>query len=395
MARRKGYELPEIADEEQKRLLTLLRRHRKQLLAYEGVHYVDIGFELEGGKPTGRLAIRAHVHEKQEESRLESNQILPEELDGVPVDVIQSNPEEQQSRDARRNPLVGGVNVGNSLAPSIGTLGTVVFDRRTLEPMALSNHHVLVRGSGSTSDLIAQPGSASASNVIGQLARWSKARDCAVSTLNGSRAISTAIVDYPGGAAGVATPQLGVKVAKSGRTTATTFGQIDGVSTDSFTIVPDPARPPAGGEISAGGDSGSVWLAVQGNAAIGLHYAGETDPSPSLERAWAKLMTAVTATLDVFVPDWALVSTPAVAGSTLAVVARTAAGAPCSIRVVYPSGRVSAARTLRARNADAHGIVRWTWVPWSGTRPSGPPARAELTLGGVQRTLEFELLPPA
>ena len=394
MARSDGYELPEIAEEEQKRLLALLRRHRKQLLAYEGVHYVDVGFELAGGKPTGRLAIRAHVHEKQPENRLESGEVLPDELDGVPVDVIQSNPEEQQSRDARRNPLVGGINVGNSLSPSIGTLGTVVFDRSTLEPMALSNHHVLVRGTGSTADLVAQPGSASPSNVIGRLARWNRARDCAVSTLNGSRSISTGIVDYPRGALGLEPPQLGTSVTKSGRTTGTTFGQIDGVSTDAFTIVPDPTRPAPGGEISAGGDSGSIWLAVQGSAAIGLHYAGETDPSPSLERAWAKWMTLVSTTLDIAVLEAALVSTPAVAGSACAVVARTEPGALCSIRVVYPSGRVSAAKSLAPKTADGQGLVRWTWVPWSGTRPSGPPGRIELSLNGAQQPLEFSLQAP-
>lgn len=34
-----------------------------------------------------------------------------------------------------------------------------------------------------------------------------------------------------------------------------------------------------------GGDSGSVWLRESNNRAIGLHFAGETDPMPASENA--------------------------------------------------------------------------------------------------------------
>ena len=48
-----------------------------------------------------------------------------------------------------------------------------------------------------------------------------------------------------------------------------------------FEIGVDPADPPADGEVSMGGDSGSVWLqrAASGQAsgeASGLHFAGES-----------------------------------------------------------------------------------------------------------------------
>src|SRR5438552_14336077 len=80
--------LNEIGPEEQDRMLKLLRKHSKDLLKYPNVHRVDVGFEFKGGKPTGRLSIRAHVTEKKANRALPVKDRLPTELDGVPVDVI-------------------------------------------------------------------------------------------------------------------------------------------------------------------------------------------------------------------------------------------------------------------------------------------------------------------
>ena len=165
--------------------------------------------------------------------------------------------------------------------------------------MALSNHHVLVAATGQAGDNVIQPAVNNPNNVVGTLTRWNVGLDCAVGTLNNSRAVSTAILDFPGGVRGPLEPTIGARVAKSGRTTATTRGIVDGVSATEFTIIPDPANPAPNGEISAGGDSGSVWLETATSMAVGLHFAGETDPNPAAERAWAKRMVNVVNALNV------------------------------------------------------------------------------------------------
>ena len=291
--------MKQYSEQDQEALLDVLRRHEQELKAFRGVHYVDVGYKFVNGKPTDELAIRVHVGEKQLESALEAEQVLPRDVEGVPIDVIQSNPGLEQSRDDRFNPLVGGVAAQNTRHSFFGTLGAIVFDATSRVPMALSNHHVFVGQGGQAGDNISQPATENVADRIGTLTRWNIQLDCAVCTLNNSRNISRGIVDYPNGVRGVVQPVLGMAVTKSGRTTETTFGIIDGVSTFEFTIVPDPQRPSPNGEISSGGDSGSVWLDVAGNRAVGLHYAGETNPAPSEERAWAKRMVNVMNALSI------------------------------------------------------------------------------------------------
>ena len=80
-------------------------------------------------------------------------------------------------------------------------------------------------------------------------------------------------------------------------------GVVDGVGTRKITIIPDPLRPSPNGEISDNGDSGSVWLQVDGLNAVGLHYAGEADNEPreppNPERAYAMIMQQVVNALNI------------------------------------------------------------------------------------------------
>lgn len=381
--------MEQISQAEQDRLLKVMRKHEKALKRYPNVRSVDVGYEFSGGQPTGRLAIRVHVDAKQAEEALAPSDRLPDELDGLPVDVIQSNPELQAvNRDAHQDPVIGGVTVGNTRSGSVGTLGAVVFDRDSLQPMALSNYHVMVVEPPVTTDTVAQPRTMTAADALGGLARWDKPSDCAVCRID-TRAVSTQLADL-GTAKGVTFPLVGMKVTKSGRTTAVTRGIIDGTSGGEFTVVPDPAFPPPTGEISAGGDSGSLWLDTSSFYAVGLHYAGETDPSPSAERAWAKWLVTVVDKLGVLMIDQAAMGT-AHTGWSCTVLGRTRPNAPCFLAVTYPSGRTSTAKGLGAKTADANGWVRWTWTIGSSTkrhgagtgRPFGIPVTGTVTLDGA------------
>jgi hypothetical protein len=375
----------EISEQEQEALLDVLRRHEHELRGYKGVHYVDVGYKFVNGEPTDALAIRVHVGEKQPESALEAAQVLPKEIEQLPVDVIQSRPGlEQNPRDARFDPLEGGIAVRNAQQNiGFGTLGVVVFDGASLDPMGLSNHHVLVRQGGQAGNNIAQPNSTNTNDVIGTLTRWNLNLDCAVCTLNNSRGISRGIVDYPQGVTGLAQPVVGMDVTKSGRTTQTTFGTVDGVSTDEFTMVPDPQNPPPTGEISARGDSGSVWLAVANNNAVGLHFAGETDSNVNAERAWSKRMVNVVSALnisfrntDIFTPneDWTF--GPYYGGNGFSVFS----GLALSLRGAFfadvtGDGRADAivvnADTVTVRRSNGSGFdpnEDWTGGPYYGSR---------------------------
>jgi len=390
--------MEQITKAEQERLLKVMRRHRKRLEQFPNVRTVDIGYEFTNGQPTGRLAIRVHVNEKQPEADLKRSERLPEELDGIPVDVIQSNPELQAvNRNVRQVPLIGGVVVGNTRAGFIGTLGAVVFERDSLFPKGLSNYHVLVVEPPQKTDTVAQPKTAAAADALGFLERWNKQYDCAVCSIT-SRSVSTQLADL-GTAKGISYPLVGMKVVKSGRTTAVTRGVIDGTDGGEFTVIPDPNFPAPMGEISAGGDSGSVWLESSSFLAVGLHYAGETDPNPASERAWAKWMATVADKLSILVLDKAAMGT-ASTGQACTVLGRTLPNAPCQLDIVYPSGRRSTAKGLGDKTADGNGWVRWTWTVGSSTKrhgagtglPHGIPVKGIVTLDGDQVMVESPLV---
>jgi hypothetical protein len=290
----------EVTPTEQDRLLAVLERNERQLRRVPGVHHVDVGYRYVGGRPTGQLAIRLHVGEKTSGSRLDGSAGAPATVEGVPTDIIESKPGPHQRRDERFDPVCGGIATTNTtrLAGEVGTLGAVVFDRQTGAAMALSNHHVYAGPDGRVGDSISQPRSLDDADVIGTLTRMDAGLDCAVATLNITRPGTSAVVDFPDGVSVLHEPLLGWAVTKSGRTTGTTRALIDGVSSDAFTVVPDPDRPAPGGEISSGGDSGAIWLRADlPFVGVGLHFAGET--GANTDRAWAKRLTRVAATLGI------------------------------------------------------------------------------------------------
>lgn len=384
-----------VEPEEQARLLAVLKKHKKRLLRYPGVHHVDVGYVYKRGRPTGTLGIRVHVRKKRPKSQLARREVLPKEIAGVTVDVLETNPQPQLvNRTAKQNPLLAGVEIRNTRLSGAGTLGAIVFDRDTLEPMGLSNAHVLVKNSGQQGDVVNQPGTTRASDRVGQLNRWSKFYDCAVFRLDvpGLRPFTLKVADVPNPETitGLTAALLGTRVMKSGRTTLTTVGIVDGVdNVFEFTVVPDPANMPAGGQITDFGDSGAVWLEANSHRAVGLNYAGERAGEP--ERAWAKYIGAVLDKLDVFFFDTAAVSRVYISWMASAL-GQTRPNAPCHLKITYPSGRVSTAKGLGAKTADARGWVRWHWRVGTDTRRRDPTTGlAEFRLDG--RVVQVRFLP--
>jgi hypothetical protein len=77
-----------MAEEEAlERVLQVKRQYEKVLLARTNVVGVGVGFKTEQGQPTDTLAVVVNVTHKRAVTELAPEDVLPAEIDGVPVDV--------------------------------------------------------------------------------------------------------------------------------------------------------------------------------------------------------------------------------------------------------------------------------------------------------------------
>lgn len=212
------------------------------------------------------------------------------------------------------DPLRGGISISNAFNYNYGTLGATVIDRRTGRPMVLSNWHVL-KGSWyvQPGTPIYQPGrlhGGTAANTIGYLARdaMGSFMDAAVAELNGDRR-ATNLQEEIGPIEGLTDPDYGMEVVKSGATTRVTGGIVTGLN-GRLVMYYDGAprvirnvvhisQTPDDLEVSAGGDSGSVWVERSTSRAVGLHFAGSDVPEYGLAISLPEVLDA----LDVRLPE--------------------------------------------------------------------------------------------
>lgn len=316
---------------------------RKQWMRRPGVTAVDVGYKISNNELTDVLAVRVHVGRKRAVADLSAAEVFndtdnQQQVAGFPVDVIEATygparsavvgaaplaledaGAEAVDRTSRIRPLVAGISVGNPRVTA-GTLGAVVFHRSTCRPMILSNFHVLAGDSiAAAGEPITQPGRVDGGALPGdRVATLSRFRidaqmDAAVATIDDGVAYDREVLGL-GTISGTVTPTLGMQVVKSGRTTAITEGVVDGISLtvsidyggavgvvtldDQIHIVPRPPWPAVDYEVSMGGDSGSVWLEAGTRRALGLHFAGETNPAPASENAIATPIDRVAAEFD-------------------------------------------------------------------------------------------------
>lgn len=299
-----------------------LMRDLRRFIRTQGTTYLrdpnvtSIGIGRKNGD--GDICVVFTVREKLGVSALESlgSKVLPERIDtngqSVPTDIIQRSYKPSYTivergpasvLKSRLDPLVPGASVSHPDGTA-GTLGAIVFDGATGAPCILSNWHVLHGETGQIGDKIVQPGPFDDNNIkdntCGSLLRshLGIAGDCALARIEG-RGFERAVHGLDTVPTQMADVGLGDTVIKTGRTTETTYGtvrrtdvivQIDFGDTvgaqdiGCFEIAPNPEFPAADGEISMGGDSGSIWIISDGERATdifaGLHFAGEGDASP-------------------------------------------------------------------------------------------------------------------
>jgi len=242
------------------------------------------------------ISIRVYVAKKLPKQDLRPEELLPENVEGIPVDVIEATFQIHQDgsdlpiseHQRRRNLLVGGISIGNLLLGGSGTLGASVFDNNSGQHMVLSNWHVLCgRFDCSVGEPIIQPGqgggdSGGPGDMVARLHRFALTDevDAAIARLTGHRFLLRQVLGI-GAVWKVGTPGLGMPVRKSGRTTGVTVGTITDESADvDVGGYPDGTRTfhnqiliEDGNQISRKGDSGSVWI-DDSNRVVGLNFAG-------------------------------------------------------------------------------------------------------------------------
>lgn len=326
-------------------LRVFVRAHGAAFLDDPNVTSVGIGFKQVDGVATDQVSVQFSVARKLPPEQLESagTEALPEQVtvsgETIPTDVVERSfavgtapltptppyavaEAEDPERTRRHDPVVPGVSLAN-VAVSAGTFGCVVYDADDATPYALSNWHVLHGPDGSLGDTVVQPGPHddpdTEANTLGTLVRshLGTAGDAAICTMT-EREHATAVLQLGVTPAEYRRAELGDRVVKSGRTTGVTRGVVTRVETmveldyggsagvqriGGFEIGVDAASPAPGGEISMGGDSGSVWL-LRSEAgrttrtATGLHFGGEAGAA-STEHALACDLGAVMGRLKV------------------------------------------------------------------------------------------------
>lgn len=291
-------------------------------LSDPNVMFVDFGWrKRDNVRSEDEPCIRIHVMKKfSEGSSLEmatergiTRGMIPKTIDGFPVDVPEHIYRLHHNADPRKGlvtPMQGGISISDYKRNIAGTLGGLVVDRKTGDPMILSNFHVLAGvWSAPPGWLIYQPGrgdGGTEANTVAQFVRhaMSSNLDAAVAKLSGDRQLVNKQLDLTPPVNGVAWAQLGMKVVKSGRTSGITHGRIIGAE-GSLKMTYDGVKrvirnvieiePREGSTVSEPGDSGSFWLDEETMCAVGLHFAGGDYP----ERALAMDMHPVLDALNV------------------------------------------------------------------------------------------------
>ncbi len=81
---------PDLAHEA--RIAEIQQRHEAELLRYPNVIGVATGIRTRSGKPTGEPCLVVYVERKLPRKRLAAKDLLPSDIEGIPVDVVETGP---------------------------------------------------------------------------------------------------------------------------------------------------------------------------------------------------------------------------------------------------------------------------------------------------------------
>jgi hypothetical protein len=276
---------------------------------------VGIAEKYVRGKPTGVLAVKIFVKSKYPSGAVARTQVLPKNIDGVPVDVEETGTfralakrrkraKKAASDDTMPNPRVrmrpapAGCSIGFRIPGDeyvmCGTFGAVVKTARKV--FILSNNHVLADenrlpvGSAIFQPALMDDGSIQ-HDQIARLTRFIKLQPNRSNRIDAAiaEALNKNLLDkdvlHIGAPTGTATAELDMMVHKFGRTTSYTAGRIHSIDTDviveyetaDFTFDNQIIiRGTNNTMFSDSGDSGSLILQRGTNKAVGLLFGGSS-----------------------------------------------------------------------------------------------------------------------
>ena len=215
----------------------------------DNVAAVGVGPRLRAGQVAEEWCVRIYVEQKIESAALPGTLLLPTQVEGVPVDVIESGRfssflvplGRQRLRPAQPGCSVGVRSPGENRLTS-GTLGALA--ERSGTRYILSNNHVLnPQNSRSTGTDVFQPGYLDAlgpepiarlTSVVPLQPSNTNFVDCAIAEILRPDLVDPIFLPAVGrlSAAGPADPANGMKVEKVGRTSGYTTGDIVDMSVD-------------------------------------------------------------------------------------------------------------------------------------------------------------------
>jgi len=148
-----------------RRALTVKNKHCLKLLVHPDVVGMGIGLKTVGNSDTGQVCITIYVPRKLPLSELDSEQILPNKLDGISTDIVEFGMGSKKMRlqassylGERMRPVTIGASIGHFALQGAGTLTGYVKDKKTDEILLMSCWHVLTNfGRGKKGDEIIQP----------------------------------------------------------------------------------------------------------------------------------------------------------------------------------------------------------------------------------------------
>lgn len=78
-----------LSGEEDAKVAQVLARHEAELMRYPNVVGVSQGIVMKGSEPSGQTGIVVYVQRKVAESELAPDERLPEQIEGITVDVVE------------------------------------------------------------------------------------------------------------------------------------------------------------------------------------------------------------------------------------------------------------------------------------------------------------------
>jgi hypothetical protein len=119
--------------------------------AGRNVHAVGVGSKIVEGKATSQQCVRLYVVQKLAESLLPPRDRLPENVDGIPTDIIESPPAVASPRSRRKNTVASRVASGRAVtslvaadvaAPDTCTIQRQTQQRPVVAGISAANHDV-------------------------------------------------------------------------------------------------------------------------------------------------------------------------------------------------------------------------------------------------------------